>query len=279
MKIWNFYSRLIISGFMLSVGMLFANCTQAAEPTESIVLHYDLDFSQVPDLYYHDVTLKIQVGQTSSVTVFAGGRLLPHRYEARSGEVIVTTDNSSLDVYVANANTAVSGFGEYEITTLFDDKKWAWSHGFDDNVSFGESIDLYKELDYQATVFIIGDIVDMERTEYWIVDASSGMESNPQASERWVTGIKELIELEWGFGNHGWGSHSSCDTNGDLEWEVLRNNQLAMDIVAQSNNPSYKPIALAAPCFMSEYHDLVLALRDNGVARPEFQNITYYIQF
>jgi hypothetical protein len=52
-----------------------------------------------------------------------------------------------------------------------------------------------------------------------------------------------------------------------------------MQIIAQSNNPAYKPLALAAPCFIGKYHDVMLNLRDNGVDNPDFQNIPYYIQF
>ena len=93
-----------------------------------------------------------------------------------------------------------------------------------------------------------------------------------------MTRVKELLGLEWGIGNHGWGSQSLCSTS-DFAWEILRDNQLLMEIVAQSKNPSYKPLSLAAPCFIAGYHPAMLDLRDNGVNRSPFQDIPYYIQF
>ncbi|MEJ2751019.1 MAG: polysaccharide deacetylase family protein, partial [Anaerolineae bacterium] len=187
----------------------------------------------------------------------------------------MTTDASTLEINVADA-VPFTGLGDFTIAPLYDDKSWAWSQGFDDNTLYMESIDAYKALGYQATVFMIGEMVDDTRVEYWILDASSGTDQNSGA---YVTGLKELTGLGWGIGNHGWGAHSSCNSDADLEWEVLRNNQRLLEIISQSNNPTYKPIALAAPCFLSEYQGIMLNFRDNGVDRPEFSSVPYYLQF
>ncbi|QQR90118.1 MAG: hypothetical protein IPJ88_18580 [Myxococcales bacterium] len=252
-----------------------AGDSDSSEDANYQLLRYSLDRSALPNLYYHDLTLIIDVGTITSAIVLADGVAIPHRYEADLQKLIVTTEASALEVYVANA-TNPAGFGDFEVAPLYDDKRWAWSQGFDDNSLYTESVDAYKELGYQATVFMIGELIDDSRTEYWIVDASSGTDPS---NNNYVTGLKELSELEWGIGNHGWGPASSCNDSADLEWEVLRENQRLLEIIAQSNNPTYKPIAVAAPCFLGQYQGIVADLRDHGTDRTGFTSTPIYLQF
>lgn len=273
---------MVIKSFRLFAFVILAGAlTLLAKRTYTAdyqALHYTLDRAAAPPLYYQDITLKINVGQISSVIAVSDGRFAPYRYDAAAGELIVTADGVTLDVYVANA-ASFPELGEFVVAPLYDDKSWAWSHGFDDNTQFMESIDAYKSLGYQASVFMIGEAISDDRVEYWVVDASSGTDQRFWEPPNYVTGLQELAELEWGIGNHGWGAHSSCNSGADHEWELLRDNQRLLEIVGQSNNPAYKPIALAAPCFLSQYHDVMLDLRDNGVSRAEFAGVPYYVQF
>ncbi|MCP4426822.1 MAG: hypothetical protein GY803_20230 [Chloroflexi bacterium] len=275
MKTRHIYLHILAAFICLLATTAYFKQSQAANYR---VLQYSLDRSAAPDLYYNKITLIIQVGQISSATAVADGWIVPSRYDAASGKLIVTTNSETLDVYIADA-AQFPELGSFEIATLYDDKSWAWSQGFDDNTSFMESSDAYKALGYQASVFMIGEAISDTRVEYWILDASSGIDQRFWEPPNYVTGLKELAELEWGIGNHGWGAYSSCNTAADLEWEILNNNQRLLEIISLSNNPSYKPISMAAPCFLSDYQDILLDLRDNGVSRAEFTDIPFYLQF
>jgi len=230
------------------------------EARKSVQVMVTIDRSNLPDLYYTALTLKTEVGRVDEIRVTADGSELPFLYDPEVGIVQYTTDASEIFIDVLGGDDDFV-LGLTEKTFLRDDKQWAWSHGFDDNVFLFEGIDLFVQKGWRGSVFLIGEIIDEERDEDWIVDQPA---------------VNRLLADGWSIGSHGWLADCTDKERSYLEQSF----DLLADIVALSPVPEYKVINFAAPCFFDEYHPLVLAIRDSGertVLFNESQNQFYQI--
>lgn len=164
--ITNFLSRLLslillTSIFVVAFTMSRVEAASFADLNRDSNTDYTLDYvidrSQVPTLFYNDLTLKVRVNQISSAQVIANNRTISHTYDAAIGQLIFTTSANTVTV-VINDVTDTQGLGEVVKAVLKDDKGFAWSHGMDDNHNLMPQVDVFEEHDWQATLFLIGNM-------------------------------------------------------------------------------------------------------------------------
>jgi peptidoglycan/xylan/chitin deacetylase (PgdA/CDA1 family) len=220
-------------------------------------LRYAIDRSGVPALFYDELTLRIHVGTASGVTARADGAAIPVAYDGATGWAVVTTSGNVVDLDMASVDTSAQGFGDVTKAVLKDDKRWAWSHSFDDNATFRQhAIPTFEQYGYAATIYVIGQNVPTDETDVgtW------------QIVQR---DIKRLVQKGWGIGNHTWshgtvGGYGGVDaTKADIKkcHDMLR---AVVDVVL----PSYRLMAFAAPMFDGEFLPIINDIRANA---PELE--------
>jgi hypothetical protein len=224
--------------------------TPPGNPT--VTLHYTLNRDAVPALTYNDVTLKVYVGKPAAVTAQAGGQTIPIDYDAATGYALVSVSASSLDIHLYGGDTSSAQIGAYTKTALKDDRLWAWSHSFDDNVYFKiHGIPAFEAYGWRGTVYLIGDQIDDTRKEDWTIDKPD---------------IKALVKKGWGIGNHSW-SHSYVSDLGGAnaaKQDVIRLANYLRQAVNEAGMTNYRLMSFAAPNFDSAYLPIILNLRDSG---------------
>lgn len=221
-----------------------------ASATGQYKLTYQIDRSNVPPIYYRELTLKVTVNQMTDATVIADGIEIPYTYDA--GVLVLTTNATTIEITLSGV-TDTEGLGYAEKAILKDDKGFAWSHGMDDNVYVKSQVDILEQYGWRGTIFLIANVVEDERDEDWIVDAPY---------------LKEKIALGWSIGNHSY--DHNCDPTTVTEQTVLDGYNRLREIVDTSPVPEYQIISFASPCFLSEYQAITLNHRDNGVTAVQF---------
>ena len=211
---------------------------------------HQIDRSGLPLLSFTALTLNVFVGAIDEATVTVDGQTTPHLYDPTSGYVTVTTTGSTLVIDAAGA-TLGDDLGFAVPAPLKDDKDWAWSHGFDDNVDLGPSLDAFEARGWRGSIYLIGSQVSASRDQPWVIDSAAA---------------RRRLNNGWSLGGHGWSN--ACDDFD--EPNVTRSMNRIGDIVAGSSRTGYTPIAFAAPCFLAEYHPVVLDMRDRGVTDIAF---------
>ena len=206
-------------------------------------LTYRQDRSALPPLSFDELTFRIRVGDVQNIRATADGRVIPHLLNG-TGDVLVTTAATRFEVEVglAPGQALPSRFGDVTVTELRDDRSWAWSHGFDDNIGIRPGIQLFEQRGWAGSLYLIGSLIDRNRDEPWIVD-------EPAA--------RQLLEGGWSLGGHGW--TNGCDDADRASVEQSRDR--LTEIVDRSSRRDYEVTAFAAPCFLPEYHPVVLDLR------------------
>ncbi|MEM9775218.1 MAG: hypothetical protein AAF902_11610, partial [Chloroflexota bacterium] len=215
---------------------------------------YEVDIqinrSAVPALYFNDLTLKTYVGSPIQAYVSADGGQIDSVLS--SGHLVYSTsaDQVKITVAVPSGETLPQGFGATTKTVLKDNKQWAWSHGFDDNTYLFAGMELFEQKGWRGTIYLIGELLD-ERDEYWRVD---------------LPAARRALENGWSLGSHSWGSQ--CDDPNQSA--VKRSFDKLEEIVASTTRNDYVVTAFAAPCFVSEYHPVVMDMRNNGITNVQF---------
>ncbi len=225
----------------------------AAVPEEfkDFILHYELERPDQPRLTYRSITLKVYVGPAAQVSAISNGSSIPIQYDPQTGTALITTDQSQFDVAVQTGKIS-SQTGQFSITPLKDNYQWAWSHSFDDNVAFEErGIAAFDQYGWRATAYLIGGSIDETRQEDWIVDRPD---------------IEKLLKKGWGIGNHSWSHAIAADLGNDsaVRQDVAKLADYIRRIADEAGFSTYYPIAFAAPAFDSDYHPVILAMRDDG---------------
>ena len=135
-------------------------------------LQYMLDRTAVPSLTHNELTVQISVGAIQSYAVFVDGvQLTTDQYDSQTGQLMVTTAGSALEVFVETVEAPTADFGQIMVAELKDDKAWAWSHGFDDNTLLANGMALFESYGWRGTLFLITSLIDDNRDQEWIVDA------------------------------------------------------------------------------------------------------------
>jgi len=216
-------------------------------------LAYTIDRGDVPAVRSAELTVQVQVGPAWRVTGRADGRPVAVAHDPASGWATVTTAAARVELEVEGAAPAAPGFGEVRKAPLLGGKRWAWSHGFDDNTGFKQhGLAAFRERGWTATVFLICSSVEAHRDEPWIVDAPD---------------LRRLAKEGWGIGNHGW-THSTARSLGPerARAEALRCADLLRATVEPAL-PGWRPMAFAAPAFDPDWQAVVDELRDRSPER------------
>jgi peptidoglycan/xylan/chitin deacetylase (PgdA/CDA1 family) len=217
-------------------------------PSSGTTLRFAIDRRAVPPLTYNDLTVRVFVGAATAGSASADGKVVASTYDRASGWAVITTAGNLLEISVTGGDPGTPGFGSFAKAVLKGDKKWAWSHGYDDNTNFKQhGIDLFTSRGWQATLFVICKIVDPTRDENWIVDAPD---------------LKRLVQQGWGIGNHTWSHAYVADLGGaaGAKADVLKCADLLRSIV-NAAKPEYRLISVASPMFDSAYLPVIQDLR------------------
>lgn len=207
------------------------------------VVTVPINYGDVSRVYYRDLTLVAQIGLVSDVAVKVNGQDIPYTYSPSTGELVFTTSASTVELHLQNVNNPQ--LIQVTKAALKNNKKWAWSLGFDDNVNLKPSVTVLEQKGWRGTFYLIARDVDQTRDESWIVD-------KPYLTEKLNNG--------WAIGNHTF-DHNCGSPNAQSitqAYTVLR------DIVVDSQKPDYRLISFAAPCFASQYNNLISTMRTNG---------------
>ncbi len=223
-------------------------------PTPTVIpgttaLDIPISYSQVGGIYYTNLTLIAQVGSVSGATVSVNGTAIPSTYDTSTGNLMFTTSSNSARLHLVDATSPESV--TVQKAPLKDNKKWAWSIGFDDNVYIKESVTVLESLGFRGTFYLIGDIVFPTRNESWIIDKPY---------------LVQKLNSGWSIGNHAWDhdcSNPSVNTI-NLGYNVGK------DLVNSSNKPGYKLLSFAAPCFNAGYTPLINTMRANNESEVKF---------
>lgn len=210
-------------------------------------LVYQLDRSNVPRTSFPNLTLEIRVGAAQRIAARSDGASVAHSYDPATGVVTVTSAGNlvELDVTVAAGTALPANFGAVDTADFLNGRNWAWSHGFDDNVGLFAGIDVFERRGWQGSLYLIGSTLDPNRDEPWIVD-------EPAA--------RRLLRDGWSLGGHGW--TTTCDDHDRASTQ--RAFDRLQGVVAASGRSGYEISAFAAPCFVADYHPVVLGLRDEA---------------
>jgi peptidoglycan/xylan/chitin deacetylase (PgdA/CDA1 family) len=247
-------------------GTFHVVATAVADPTKSGVaavvvapactgantLRYAITRPATPVLTYRDLTLKVNVGGASGASVTVDGLPVASVIDA-SGAVRFTTAGDSVSICLTGGNAAAAGYGSVTKAVLKNDKKWAWSHGFDDNVNFKiHALDALRSRGWAGTVFVIGNAVMLGRNENWVIDDAD---------------IRTLASQGWGIGNHTWSHQTVAGAGGAsaVKADILKDYDLLRSIV-DGARPGYRMIAFAAPMFDSDYQAVIDDIRKNDPA-------------
>ncbi len=216
-------------------------------------LEYTIDRSNVPNVPFNALTLLVDVGtNASAISVLADGVPIQADYNPADGIARITTDASQLQISVTTSFKN-STFGAVQKAVLLNDMKWAWSHGFDDNASIHESMDLWNAKGWAGTINLIGNLVDETRDEGWIVDEAEAV---------------RRLNAGWSLAGHGWDKSCSDYNTTAVENVYARLNNIIAN--GNSTRSDYFPIGFAAPCFITDYHPVVLGMRNSGNTTIQF---------
>ncbi len=231
-----------------SVSFLWTVEDNTAPPVPPVVRDYVFDYTinrnGLPRLNYTETTLNVYVGPATRLEVRADGQIIPHTFYPTSGYVAITTDKANVRVSVwgtAESDRA----GKFHLAPLKDNKAFAWSIGFDDNTGFEPAIEMMDNYGYRGTVYAIASIIDDTREEDWIIDAPD---------------LKRYLANGWSVGSHGWST--ACDDANRAD--MIRALDRIEQIVAQSERPDYLVTNFAAPCFIADYHPIIMQLRNEN---------------
>jgi peptidoglycan/xylan/chitin deacetylase (PgdA/CDA1 family) len=228
------------------------------------VLTYTIDRSATPDLYHRDLTLIAYVGQVSNIQVSSDDPVDFH-YDPSSGTVTFTAAATVVRFYLDNP-TDLPNAGPFTKAPLKYDKKWAWSHGLDDNIFLQPSIQLFADKGWRATLYLIGKDIHDTRQEEWVVDAPD---------------VQDLLVQGWSIGNHTWDHVCASPWIDDPDFmrgTILNGYNRLQEVVASSSVPHYRPTGFAAPCFRDEYHPYIQELKGNGETAVLFNEAGNYFR-
>jgi hypothetical protein len=254
---------------LLATIIVFNNYPPAGAQAETAMgqyfLTYTIDRSAVPELYYRDLTLVAYVGQVSDIQVSSDNDPVDFHYDPSAGNVTFTTAATVVRFFLDNP-ADLPNVGPFTKAALKYNKKWAWSHGLDDNVFLQPSIQLFADKGWRATLYLIGKEIDETRQESWVIDAPD---------------IRELVAQGWSIGNHTW--DHICTTPGIddpvfMRETILNGYHRLQAVIGSSALPHYRLMAFAAPCFRDEYHPYIQELKGNGETAVLFNEAGNYFR-
>ncbi|MFK7802844.1 MAG: polysaccharide deacetylase family protein [Anaerolineae bacterium] len=226
--------------FPIALAALFALFSPSVgKSQEQISCNISIDRSAVPELYFNNLTLLIQVNDSSDFTIIQGETTLEH---TRVGANLMVTTQADEISLILTPGTNLANLCDVEKAHLLNDKQWAWTHGFDDNVNLIPAIEAFRDKNWPATIFIIAKDFDKDRQEDWIVDEPF---------------MNDTLLLDgWALGNHSWNHErfeTSNPTAADYKADILDGQTRLEAGIARSLIPQFKLMVFAAPNFSSAY--------------------------
>jgi hypothetical protein len=198
-------------------------------------LTFNIDRSALPPLYFNDITLMVDALDATSAQVLSDGTEIESTIQ--DGKVVFSAPGTTVDVKLTNVMRPDDA-GAFTSPILKNDKKWAFSFGFDDNTSLKLMIDGADEIGYKGTLFLIGQNIGTGDDESW--------------NENEGPIIKHVNE-GWSIGNHSW-EHSAVEGDPAAATISARKASEKLDaIIDQSERPDYLVTAFAAPVFDSTW--------------------------
>ncbi len=241
--------------FLLTIGTAFHRGHQLdAQTADEVSISISIDRSEVPIINDTSISLLIRVGDAVDITVQdENDQSVPFIRWAGSDQILVTTTAAEL-VVTLNGASDFTDIGQVEKTALKNNKRWAWSHSFDDNHYLEGPIEVMERLGLPATMYIVGNWID------------SGL---PWDGDMPEAEIIRLLESGWSLGNHTFDHDNNCGeqpSQSVRQQGILRTAELLDNLIARSNRPDYKVISFAVPCGGQDrfeaYHDLILEIRE-----------------
>jgi hypothetical protein len=165
-----------------------------------------------------------------------------------------TTDAAEFTVSLSGATTPIDQIGSIRVPVFKNDKAWAMSIGFDDNVFFEvNAMPMLTGWGWQGTIYLIGNKVDPARDEGWIFDAPD--------FEYWHN-------QGWAIGGHGM-NHVRPSSQQNAIDEIIQVYDLLRgyfdDFAAD-----HRILSFAAPMTNPDYHPAFEEIWQNG---PECEMI------
>jgi hypothetical protein len=252
---------------------LTGTCTAPSDPSAATI-NLSIDRSAVPQqVGFRDLTLRVKVNTATAVAVKVDGQSPPCAYDSTSGTVLFTTAGASVVISVSGGQPASSGFGTFTKAALEDDKKWAYSFGFDDDQEFKQGIRVAESLGMRGTVFIMNkddsQLFASGRNEGWTLGeddvpilerGGSIQDTNPASTFSSAGG--------WGIGNHSWSHSYVADLGGAAaaKADIVKMQDKLFSILGIPGTDAYKIIAFAAPMFDASYEPIIQDIRDHDPA-------------
>jgi hypothetical protein len=203
-------------------------------------LNFTISRAATPRLYFKYLTLKVNTCGATSATVTVDGQAVAST--VTGGNVVFTTAGNNAVVNLVGTTTA-TGLGQFTKAVLKDDKKWAWSHGLDDNYdeSMNPQINAFKTYGYTGTCF-------------W----------NGIALPWYPVNIPTAVSAHWTIGNHTW-SHEGADGPALSDnLEVTQCDDAIIEALADAGVPNYIVNTFANPYFNGKWNTVVRNLYNSG---------------
>ena len=154
---------IVVLGIVLQVPGIGA---VVGDSSQVVTLRYVIDRGAVPEwVIFRDLTLRIHVGDADRAWVWVDGALTTARHDREAGQLIVTTLGDDSGAHEQVVVVAVQGeglssetIGDWAVTTLRDDKRWAYSLTFDDGeyTVYTHAWPELRRFGYTAGVAVIG---------------------------------------------------------------------------------------------------------------------------
>lgn len=231
-------SILIAIPLLLFIWGYFPSTISSQEANRCFI---SIDRSSAPNLFFNELTFSIQTNDAADVSVTTDESEVTLIADQTNQAVLLSTSAETITVNLIPGKE-LKDLCKTTISPLKDGKKWAWSHGFDDNVNLKPSIEAFVEKGWPATLFPITKDYSSSRNQDWIID-------EPYFN-------RTLINQGWALGNHSW-NHERFDSASpsfeDYVADILDAQTKLEKSIARSNTPGFQVMAFAAPNFSSAY--------------------------
>jgi len=222
------------------------------------LLSFETDKSAVPSLYYQGLSYRIHLGAAGGATVSANGTTIASTYDLTTGDLTFTSQNNASAFEILIKNPADVSEITIQKAALKDNKKFAWSHGMDDNVYLANQVALFTAKGWHGGLYLISNIIQDNRQESWIFDKPS---------------LTTLLNSGWALGNHTWDHQcfgEDLNSADFMQNTILNGYNKLMEIVSASTVPDFKILGFAAPCFATQYDAYITAMRADGSTAVKF---------
>ena len=214
-------NRKIISFSLLALiisALVFVGSSRSASSqNDTVTFNYTVDRSAVPELYFNDLTLIVNVGDADEIAVLdSNGSSIAYTSGPAADEITFTTSD---DLVRVNLTTVTHEFplGTVRKANLKDNYKWAYSHGFDDNYGLDPTRQVFLDRGVPATYNVVTD---------W-VEVIPGWPGDFTPAE-----LNEIIAAGWGINNHTLDHETADEPNANGCSDSMTREERKADVLA-----------------------------------------------